>query len=154
MKTAKALFVCMAAFPALSASLVVQAQAAQTNVKGSIARTNTFVKGTPAYEAIRRFIVNNTSDDEHGTLSDSATAPDSFIVTHTLQVNNATNFLLPQDATPIPLPSSGQPGDTISYSSCGGGVSQSWTWTWFTDDGWVETSYSRRRVTSCSSSGA
>ena len=57
---------------------------------------------------------------------------------------------------PVPLPTTGQNGDTISVSSCGGGASQTWSYVWAggAGGGWVLMSYSFVRTTSCSRSGA
>ncbi|WP_053069706.1 hypothetical protein [Xanthomonas sp. NCPPB 1128] len=58
---------------------------------------------------------------------------------------------------PVPLPASGAPGGTFSVSSCGGGVSQSWSYMWVPNSSggtWVVTDYHATRTKSCGSSGA
>lgn len=58
---------------------------------------------------------------------------------------------------PVPLPASGAPGGTFNVGSCGGGVSQSWSYMWVPNSSggsWVVTDYRATRVKSCGSSGA
>ena len=55
---------------------------------------------------------------------------------------------------PVPLPASGNSGDTITVSSCSGGASQTWSYVWVGNSisgSWQLTSYTYIRTKSCSS---
>jgi hypothetical protein len=66
-------------------------------------------------------------------------------VTYTKISANSVQANSVGDGPPVPLPTSGNPGDVISISSISGGITQNWTYTWVGDSttgGWVLTSYS------------
>ena len=52
------------------------------------------------------------------------------------------------DSPPVPLPPSGNPGDSITITSTSGGITQTWSYTWqgsSAGGNWALTSYSWKR---------
>jgi hypothetical protein len=102
--------------------------------------TTTVFSGSPGYLEVRRFIAQHTRLGNDN-------APPSFSVTVTHSVSDTSVQTDDVPGPPVPLPETGNSGDTITISSCGGGMQQSWTFVYDTNassgaNGWVLESYS------------
>jgi hypothetical protein len=138
-----------------------QAQTAASSVQGALTRNSTVLRGTPAYENIRQFIVGSTNKEVHASLDDPRSSPAWFVVKSTSQFKSAADIARAQDAPgpPVSLPGGAHnPGDTITVSSCSGGSGsaflQTWGYTWSPTGageggGWVLTTYHMDRVMNC-----
>jgi hypothetical protein len=76
---------------------------------------------------------------------------DRFKVTRTTATRpeNVVASASPGDGPPVPLPTKGNPGDTISVTHQSGGYIQTWTYQWFgnsTNGGWGLIKYTYERV--------
>lgn len=130
-------------------------------VFGAITKTHTLLKGSPAYENVRQFVVGSTNNEVHRSLADPGSSPAWLVVQNTYQLKSATDVARAQDAPgpPVSLPGGEHnPGDTITVSSCGGGNGsmflQTWGYTWSATGsgqggGWVLTTYHMDHVMNC-----
>ncbi len=96
--------------------------------------TQTIVfKGTPQFEMVQQWLRQNIGSK--GDLS----ALDSIDIelTNTAVAGSQAEAL---PSAPVPLPTNGAAGDTLTITSCSGGVQQSWTFV-YSATGWVLTDY-------------
>ena len=159
-KWISAWIVCVLLGSVMSAG-VMAGSVSTSSVQGSITRSGTAVKGTPAYEAIRNFLVQSTTAGQHTQLANRSSAPATFSVSLTSRFStqaDARSAAIVGGSPPVPLPGgTHQAGDTFSVSSCGGGSSETWNYEWVATSsggGWVLQSYSFARTQSCSQGGA
>ena len=137
-------------------SLVIGATSSQTvfsqteSVSTQHQSTTTVFRGSPNYLEVRRFIAQHTKLG-----NDNATPSFSVTVTHSVPDTSIQPDEVP--GPPMPLPETGNNGDTITISSCAGGMQQSWTFVYDTHagsgaNGWVLESYSvKDHVKACTS---
>lgn len=157
MQFTKMLLTSVLAISTLTISLSGQAQTAPlVGTQGVITHTEVFNRGTPEFEAVRQFIVQHSTREQRQFLDNGSQLPVSFTVSYTTHIRSSADVVRAQDipSPPMPLPSFGNPGDTISVSSCSGGTQESWSYTWQgprLGGGWVLDSYSVKRVNSCKS---
>lgn len=127
----------------------------QVVAHGAISRTSNMAAGTSGFEAVRQFIIQHSSAEQHVSLGDARSLPASFHVTHTALIREPSDLVRAQDVNfpPVPLPGQGSPGDTLSISSCSKHVSETWTYAWgMTNngvEGWVLQDYTWSTVTKC-----
>ena len=130
----------------VAVSLIIAATVSQTafsqteSVSTQHQSTTTVFRGSPNYFEVRRFIAQHTKLG-----NDNAPPSFSVTVTHTVSDTSIQQDDVP--GPPVPLPETGNNGDTITISSCGGGMQQSWTFVYDTNagsgaNGWVLESYS------------
>lgn len=144
----------------VSGIVTAPAQAVQTaaqSIQGSITRTGQALQGTPAYEAIRQFLIRSTPADQHGRLNDRRQAPTAFSVTLASRLTSLANMQTAASAAfpPVPLPSGPyQAGDTFSVGACSGGVMETWEYEWVGGPGpagaWQLVKYTMVRTRACS----
>ena len=119
----------------------------------------TYKKGTIEAQQVERWLADHvefSGSDPLGDFGNLGTIVVRYATTHK---NDAAKIGIMGvgDNPPVPLPAGGSPGDTISITSCGGTVSQTWSYEWVSDSNggrWVLVSYSYMRVKSCSGGGA
>jgi hypothetical protein len=133
-------------------SAPAMAQTGKTTVSST---TSTFYSpNTAAYAQAVAWLKEHSFDDQRQLLGDFDKLGALKVVYHTASGSNAAADI---PGPPVPLPTTGNKGDTITVSTCGGGWSQAWSYAWVrvgVDNGLGLASYSKTRVTSCSSNGA
>ncbi len=131
----------------LAVSAPAIAQAGKTTVSST---TSTFYSpNTAGYAQAIAWLKDHSFDDQRQLFGDFDKLGVIKVVYRTAPSSKATMDI---PGPPVPLPTSGNKGDTITVSSCGGGWSQTWSYVWVSagvNSGWNLTAYSKVRVTSC-----
>lgn len=127
----------------------------QVVAHGTISRSSTMAAGTPGFEAVRQFVIQHSLTDQHMSLSNAGNLPVSFHITSTTLIREPNDLVRTQDMAypPVSLPANGNPGDTLSISSCSNHISETWTYTWGQTSsggqGWVMQKYTWSVVNKC-----
>jgi hypothetical protein len=128
-------------------SVPAMTQAATTTVSRT---SSTFHSpNTAGYAQAVAWPEDHSFDDQRQLPGDFDKLGALKVVYHTAPSPNAAADRL---ALPVPLPTTGDEGDTITVSSCGGGWSQAWSYDWVSagvNSGWSLTAYLKIHVTSC-----
>lgn len=143
----------LVALSALFLSSLAHAQ--QVSVKKSVEAS--YQQGSPEAKEVVRWLTQHAEYRNGQMLGDlSKIGPISVRI-----VSISTQGMAGAESVggdpPVPLPASGNNGDTITVSSCSGGASQTWSYVWVGNSisgSWQLTSYSYVRTKSCSSGSA
>ncbi|OAX57875.1 hypothetical protein [Xanthomonas graminis] len=139
-------------------SMAVTVQAEQSTTKTTTTRAveATYLPGSKEVKQIQQWLLLHS--DPTSRMAGDPQNLGTVTVKYTEVIpTNATLADMNAPPPPVPLPSSGQSGGTFSVGSCGGGVSQSWTYMWVPNSAggnWVVTDYHSFRTKSCDGSGA
>lgn len=93
---------------------------------------------------VQRWLVANAAYANGDVLGDFNRLGEISVLYKAVTSSVAGVVKTPGDSPPVPLPSFGNPGDTISITSTSGGISQTWSYAWqgsSTSGGWILTSY-------------
>ncbi|AAM37346.1 hypothetical protein GUF72_05225 [Xanthomonas citri pv. citri] len=138
-----------------SVSFPVLGFAQENHSRTSITSEITYAAGSLEAEQIAQWL--STAPGAGKSFDSNVTF--SGDVTVRLASVNSGGIRALQEAPPVPLPASGSNGQTFGISSCAGGVSRTWSYTWQSGangsgGGWVLTSYTYNRTRSCGTGGA
>ncbi|QEO26307.1 hypothetical protein ISN35_14200 [Xanthomonas translucens pv. undulosa] len=134
-------------------SMAVTVQAEQSTTKTTTSRVveTTYLPGSKEVKQIQQWLLLHS--DPTGRMAGDPQNLGTVTVKYTEVIpTNATLADMNAPLPPVQLPISGQPGATFSVGSCGGGVSQSWTYMWVSNSaggGWAVTDYHSYRTKSC-----
>ena len=131
----------------LAASTPAIAQVGKATVSSTTSSYYSPNKG--GYAQAVEWLKDHSFDDQRQLLGDFDKLGALKVVYHTAPRSNAT---ADTPGPPVPLPTTGNKGDTITVSTCGGGWSQTWSYVWVSsgaNSGWFLTAYSKIHVTSC-----
>lgn len=117
---------------------------AGTVVKSTVRTESTFAANSVEVRGIEAWLYQNASYVDGKMVGDLNKLGTVKIVYTSASRSPNMRPMSPGDGPPVPLPASGQAGDTISISSSHGGYTQTWEYEWVPDSNgghWVLTRY-------------
>ena len=114
--------------------------------------------GSPELSALKSWMKQHYSRDSRLPLGDVDQLGTVTVTKTILQPDRATANAIGSNPPITPLPAGGQPGDSVTVSSCINKQQESWTFVWVTDKNgtgtWALQSYHGANVKACPASGA
>jgi len=100
---------------------------AQQSLTRAVATNATYAAGSAEVRDIRSWLLRN-AEYHNGAMIGDPDRLGAVRVTYTAVASAVQSLASPGDQPPVPLPATGNPGDTMSITSSSRGYTQTWTY--------------------------